>query len=69
MPSMNDRIAVEPSDQGFSSGLLRFEWIRAQAGFVERRIRVERRHLAPTHNIRDFLIRDFLAEAGLTSTA
>ena len=50
MPSMDHRIAVEPRDQpgGISSGLLGFEWISAQAGFVEGRIRVERRHLAPT---------------------
>ena len=42
--------AVEPRDQpgGISSGLLGFEWISAQAGFAEGRIRVERRHLAPT---------------------
>jgi hypothetical protein len=28
--------------------LLGFEWISVQAGFVEGRIPVERRHLAPT---------------------
>jgi acyl-coenzyme A thioesterase PaaI-like protein len=50
MPSMDHRIAVEPGDQpsGISSRLARFEWISAQAGFVEGGIRVERRHLVPT---------------------
>ena len=44
---MNAIEKLEAGQEGYLPGFFGFEWIRAEAGLVEGRLRLERRHLAP----------------------